>query len=487
MTTTTFSLSEEQHTALKKFQQGHNLFLTGPAGTGKSFLIDQMVHWAALHNKRIQVTAMTGVAAVLLGKRARTLHSWSGIRLAEDEPTVTAKRVDKNPKSRKSWQFTDILVVDEVSMMSKHVFDTLKTTAELVRRSTQPFGNMQLVFVGDMFQLPPVGKHELVCFQSEHWESVFPFPNHIELRTIFRQSDPLYASVLNQIREGHIDETSVKLLQGRCIPPPQHVILTRFFPKRSDVDQFNQREFAKLATQPTETYLIMKCTTMRHYIDTGEWIVAPCKKSSKELSRECDAWLKQTQLESVILRVGAVVMCTANLDMSRGIVNGSQGVVVDFVHMPYSVPFFDAPPPPSNRLPVVEFLNGVRIPVPPRVWQSGAEPAVAVAQIPLTLSWAMTIHKAQGATLDSAWMDVGDDIFEYGQAYVALSRVKTLDGLYLSHFNPTKIRANPIVQQFYSTIRSNPPSVICNENTQSCDDDDTNVKRVFLTPSNYFS
>jgi len=450
-------LSEEQETALQKFHQGHNLFLTGPAGTGKSFLIDRMVQSADQRGLTIQVTAMTGVAAVLLGKRARTLHSWSGIQLAKDEPHQTAQRVSKQPRYKNNWKQTRILVVDEVSMMSKHVFDTLQQVAAVILSTTKdrPFGPLQVIFVGDLFQLPPVGQtqdEQLPCFESAQWSSTFAPDNHIELKTVFRQSDPVYAAVLNQVREGQLDEEGIQRLQGRVQVPPPERPLTRFFPKRAAVDHINREAFSALAPDPTHTYPVGICTTMRFFVDTGTAFRFPAKRSTQpEKDREVQTLLAHAQLtEPLSLRLGTLVMCTCNWDLTVGIVNGSQGKVVEFTptHM---VKVFDQYVP--IQLPVVQFHNGYKTALPPKVWQSSTDPTIAVSQIPLVPCWAMTIHKAQGATLDAAEMDVGNDIFECGQAYVALSRVKTLDGLFLRSFNAQKIRANPMVKAFYAKIR----------------------------------
>ena len=470
---TEVQLSYAQRAALECFERGENMFLTGPAGTGKSFLIDQMEKSAERAGKRLQITAMTGVAAILLGKRARTLHSWSGIKLAQDEPEVTAKKVLKVPKSRKSWMSADILVVDEVSMMSRHILDTLyKIRSELNEErnivvnkldengvpikaasapAPAPNQKPQLIFVGDMFQLPPVGFKKAereYCFESEHWYELFPPQNHIELKTIFRQKDAIYAGILNEIREGHISESSQCILETRIMEAPEHA--TRFFPKRDAVEKINQRAFESLPTEPTYTYPVMSCTTMRYVADTGE-PVSRKKWTEQEGAREVETLKNAVQMGTLVLRKGALVMCKTNLDIQRGIVNGSQGKVIDFAPG-QMLKTFDQNV--AYTLPVVRYNNGEVVTMQPNMWQSANEPTVAISQIPLVPCWAMTIHKSQGATLDIAEMDVGNEIFENGQAYVALSRVKTLEGLYLRHLNVGKIRADPTVKEFYSRIRT---------------------------------
>jgi len=453
-------LSDGQIIALQKFEKGQNIFLTGPAGTGKSFLIDRMVKRAEQKGKNIQICAMTGVAAILLGRQARTLHSWGGFGLCKDPPNITAHKVAKKPKSINNWRATDILIIDEVSMMSMHVFDTIITTIELCRKNRP--NKLQLIFVGDMFQLPPVGKSETdskFCFESEHWFLTFPLENHIELKHIFRQKDTQYKEILNQIREGTIEKEATKLLESRIKQPPNTISLTQFYPKRALVEKINCESF-DVIEEPTQTYPVQQTTKMRYYAESGQPLTHTNTLTKQQKEWELESLKSNTNIDTLQLKKGAQVMCTANLDIERGIVNGSQGIIIDFTPLQSTKVFENIQ---HMNLPVVKFNNGIQMTLQPKIWQSSNEPTIAIGQIPLVLSWAMTIHKAQGATLDAAVMDLGNDIFEYGQAYVALSRVKTLDGLYLRSLNTNKIKVHPKVVDFYQQIRSIAPTTIIQE------------------------
>jgi len=272
----------------------------------------------------------------------------------------------------------------------------------------------------------------------------------VELKHIFRQTDPEYVRVLMQVREGNLQSESIQILQKRVglIAPPEK-ILTQFFPKRASVDKMNREEFTNLL-HPKHTYPIIECTTMKTYAESGQTIFPVKKLTKQEQEWELQSLKSNTQLDTLTLKIGAVVMCTSNISLDTGIVNGSQGKIVEFTSS-QMVKVFDLFQP--MNIPVVLFNNGQRMPMMPKVWQSANEPTIAISQIPLQLSWAMTIHKSQGATMDAAIMDLGNDVFEYGQAYVALSRVRSLEGLYLHNFNPAKIKANPNVVQFYKKMR----------------------------------
>lgn len=445
-------LSQDQKRALYKFSQGQNLFLTGPAGTGKSFLIEQMVSHATNRRKRIQICALTGVAAILLGNQARTIHSWSGIKVCRDPPETTARKVAREKKYLENWQETDILVIDEVSMMSAHVFDTLDKVGRLTRNRNLPFGGIQMILVGDMFQLPPVGNDSIFCFQSPSWFQTVPIENHIELRTIFRQTDSNFMEVLNQVREGRLDETFVSILRNRVQNPPANLIITKLFSRRDQVDYINRMEFDRL-TEPVYEIQVHSTTKLKYFTDSGKPITAfHIENKVRDKDQEVENMKTNTRVEPLRLRKGAHVMCTVNLDQETGIVNGSQGTIVGWTEK-QKVRVLEQYV--EMELPRVQFKNHT-ITIQPKVWQSTNDPKIAIAQLPLCLCWALTIHKSQGATLDNAVMDLGSTVFEYGQAYVALSRVRSLEGLFLTQFEPQRIRAHPEVVSFYRKIRAQP-------------------------------
>lgn len=469
-----YTLSEQQQNVLTKFDKGENMFLTGSAGTGKSFLIHKMyTSTVALSYKEIQICAMTGIASVLLNNfsrvtcKAKTIHSWSGIQLCNTDRESIIRRVLKKKRVCNEWKKIHILIIDEVSMMSCYMFDILEELARTIRKNARPFGGIQVIFTGDMFQLPPIGDGGIpesypFCFESSRWLGVFPETNHIELTHIYRQNDPVYINLLNRVRLGEITEEDKAVLKARIGLDNTGVVLTKLFPIRINVDRINQYEFNKIQ-EPEFHFPLKGSTGLKTWLESGEPfskdVVAVCQQASMtDLEQEVQILKSQLPycVENLVLKKGAVVMCVANLDIERGICNGSQGrilnILVDQIRMANVNGLIQ---PVKMDIPVVEFNNGVIYDgFEVKYWQSQNIPSVAIGQVPLILSWASSIHKSQGMTLSHAEMDLGNQVFEYGQAYVALSRVKSLDGLYLTHFNPTKIKANPRVVEFYKQIKN---------------------------------
>ena len=452
-------LSPEQKHAYRKFVKGENLFITGPGGTGKTHLIKHLIEFSTSIKKDIPVCAMTGCAAVLLECNARTLHSWSGIKLAKGESSAVITSVLRNKHTVRRWQKAKGLILDEVSMLSKKIFEIIEKLARAIKKDTRPFGGMQVVFTGDFFQLPPVGTSgeedtSQFCFESSKWNTVFKSENHIELTTMFRQTDSVYIDILQQIRRGYLNEDKQAILEkyvkrnydseltNGCVP-------TKLFPLRSKTDFVNTMMFKRLNEKEYVSEAIRKtdCTTQMDSTKPLSFeTIRKCRDlSENETKYELDLLMNSIPSAQVLrLKKGAAVMCTVNLDMDNSICNGSQGVITDIKELA-----------DGSILPIVKFANGVEKTIQLHHWQSEEYPCLAIGQYPLCLAWALTIHKIQGATLNMAEMDIGQSIFEYGQSYVALSRIRSLDGLYLSAFNSKKIGANPKVSEFYNTIPKN--------------------------------
>jgi ATP-dependent DNA helicase PIF1 len=467
------SLSNDQTYALHKFKQRENVFITGPGGTGKTKLIEHFTNYAKSNAIPIQVCALTGCASILLSHcNARTIHSWSGIRLAKGPNRQIIQNTLKNRQAVSSWKKVRILIIDEVSMLSLKIFELLEELARTVRKDPRPFGGIQVVFTGDFYQLPPVGtpgdpETEQFCFESPLWFKIFDQKNHIELHTIFRQTDPLYRTILLQIRTSTLTKENEDLLKtyvkreydatkyNGCIP-------TKLYPTRAKADFLNASMFQKIQ-EPEHIFESIKKENCRTFLETNAPLsLTHLQKCAGLTSQDREYEIQQMMLnssihESLALKKGAVVMCTVNLDMDQGICNGSQGIIVDFVEVS---PGPSTPILVSTLCPIVKFYNGVIKTIHPHFRQSDEYPSLAVGQIPLSLAWALTIHKIQGATLALADIDVGGQIFEYGQTYVALSRVQSLNGLYLSAFNSQKIRTNPKVQDFYQTIPPIPDEIV---------------------------
>jgi len=440
-------LSREQQIAFDKYVEGHNIFITGPGGTGKSELIRMIYKHAFSRFKNIHVTALTGCASILLNCKAKTLHSWAGIGLGNRTTEQLVTKIKKNKFLKSVWKETDILVVDEVSMLSLKIFNMLNDIGKAIRKNQRSFGGIHLIFSGDFYQLPPVGdKDDLdtqrFCFESDDWNSVFHRDCQIELKKIFRQTHDIYSSILNQIREGRIKKRSNELLLqyvGRIKDPNLVAEPTKLFPTKNKVEQINISKMSALHSEEKE-YKIK-------YIKDIEMT-----KAEKELRRQFTD--KDIQLEldflagnlmcekEMKIKLGAQVMCIINIKSAEGdilICNGSQGIITEFCEITGS--------------PKVKYNNGCHMIMTRHTWISDKIPGIGVSQVPLILSWALTIHKSQGATLDAAEIDVGSGIFECGQTYVALSRVKSLNGLYLTSFDASRIRINKKVKEFYESLR----------------------------------
>jgi ATP-dependent DNA helicase PIF1 len=459
----TSTLNPEQSAALAAVKKGRNIFLTGAGGTGKSHTIHAIYDWATKAGMRIAVTAMTGCAALLLGNGAKTLHSWAGVGLARESPEQLATMVAKNKRATRRWTNTQILIIDEVSMMTPEFLDKLDLVGRRVRkRSSIRFGGLQLVLAGDFCQLPPVNKGDeptQFIFEAPLWSSLVDEVH--ELTTLVRQKEPVFQQVLTEARMGRLSPESIKVLQERkgLAWHEMEIRPTLLFNRNAEVDTVNRVNMASLEGE-------------RHTYDAQD-VQDPSKRSSATAPLmspdDPDIRVALTRLDNdapydntLELCVGAQVMLITNMDQEAGLVNGSRGVITG-----YSL----------SGLPIVRFL-GCREPVivDRANWWLADYPDIGRSQIPLRIAYAVTTHKAQGATLDVALVDIGPSTFEYGQAYVALSRVRSLGGLYVYKFDPRKIRCHPAVVEFYDNLAAKraAPTAAADANTAESSDDPEN-------------
>jgi len=440
-------LSKEQQLAFDKYVEGHNIFITGPGGAGKSALIRMIYQHAYKQFKDIHVTAMTGCAAILLNCKAKTLHSWAGIGLGNGTNEQMINKIKKNKFLKAIWKGTGILVIDEVSMLSLKLFNMLNDIGKAIRGNSRPFGGIQLIFSGDFYQLPPVGNRDELetqqfCFESDDWNSVFHRDYQIELVKIFRQTDEVYSTILNQIREGKIKRKSNDILLeyvGRDFDPKLVAEPTKLFPTKNKVEQINVSKMSALHGDEKE----FKINYIKDLEMTKNDRIKRLDFTDKDIQVEFDFLAGNLMCDKEIkLKLGAQVMCIINMKSELGdviICNGSQGIITEFCTF--------------TGCPKVKYNNGFEMIMSRHSWESDKIPGIGVSQIPLILSWALTIHKSQGVTLDTAEIDVGSGIFECGQTYVALSRVKSLEGLYLTSFDAKRIRINKKVKAYYESLR----------------------------------
>jgi len=441
------SLNEEQLDALTHILDGKSIFVTGPGGSGKSYLLEVLQEEFRLLGKVLAITALTGCAALLLGPKAKTLHSWAGIGLGKGDIDVIISSIVMNGRKKKAWIKTDCLVIDEVSMMTPQLLEMLDAVGRRVRKCrTEPFGGLQVVFVGDFYQLPPVSNDKSpFAFQSPLWNQIVKAT--ISLKTIYRQSDEIFQKVLGEARTGTLSQESIEILKGRMNLPWKKELIrpTLLFTRNADVGEINYSHFAKLGgeakvykvrtVQPSEAVpgtldgFLKTSTQIVHGLTTQELIWA-IERLDKDAPYD----------KELTLKVDAQVMLLVNLNQEAGLINGSRGIVKSF---------------DKEGNPVVLFAsNNIMVPVKPHVWKIEGETNLGREQIPLRLAYALTIHKAQGASLDSAFIDIGSSTFEYGQAYVALSRVRNLNSLFVYEFDPKAFRVHPAVNDFYNGLRT---------------------------------
>ena len=427
---------------LKIIEGGHNLFITGPGGTGKSTIVRKIAELEGT-----AVTAMTGCAALLLDCKAKTLHSWAGIGLGKDSVEKIIENIKKKKYVKSRWTTSKRLIIDEVSMLTPEILELLDQIGRILRKKPNiPFGGLQLILVGDFCQLPPVTKDisgaELrFVFESDLWKKTIQ--TTILLKKIWRQPDPVYQTILNEVRMGSLSEKSEEILRSRMgidwhadkIQP------TLLFSRNYDVDKINEKNLAYLTNESRvfEVATIFDKTRLN-----GEF--APDNNSDivgfaiKRLDNDA------TYMNPLELKIGAQVMLLTNMDQSEGLVNGSRGIIVDFE--------------PLRGFPYVQFKSGKKKLIEPYQWWSHEMPHVGRQQIPLRIAYAVTIHKSQGSSIDSGLIDIGKNTFECGQAYVALSRVRSLEGLYIHAMDISRIRTHPKVLEFYGSLEAGSCDII---------------------------
>ncbi len=407
----------KQSQALTILLDGKSVFLTGAPGAGKTYVLNQFVALAKKKGRRVAVTASTGIAATHIG--GSTIHSWSGLGIKDSLTTHDEQWLKSNARLNKRYNETDVLVIDEVSMLHGARLDMINQVCKLLRASERPFGGLQVVLVGDLFQLPPVSR-DGSAFDFAHtsaaWEELDP--DICYLSEQHRQTGDELLQILEAMRGREITDWHQQVLSERLgQPPPENEQITRLYAHNIDVESLNQTHLNRLSSE-SKTYAMEFSGAKAKVEQLAKGILAP---------------------EQLELKVGAEVMFVAN-HPSKGFYNGSRGQVIGF----------------TAEGPRVKLATGNRIvAVEPHSWtlEEDGKRRAEVTQLPLRLAWAITIHKSQGMSLDAAEVDLSKS-FTPGMGYVALSRIRSLDGLYLSGINQMAMQLNPQIFEFDTDLRA---------------------------------
>ena len=419
---------KEDETYLKiltLLKNGENVFLTGFAGTGKSYILNKLKEY---FKKKLTITSTTGIAAVNV--KGQTLHSWAGVGLCRNTVYNTVEKIKKRPTQYRQIMNCKILAVDEISMLNIEAFEYINEVLREVRECNDPFGGIQVIFIGDFFQLPPVEKEGEIrhyCFDSPVWDKLGL--KNVVLKKNYRQNEENFITALAHMRENCLEVEDIELLKTRCVENEDADIL-HIFSTNEEANRYNFAKFnmidepVKLFYAEDGVYRGSKLVT-EGFTESENYIL-------EIFSKNCRAE------KEIALKLGARVMLLVNMDFNKGLINGACGVIQGFNQDTISI----------------KFDNGIVSNIPKHKFEYYYNERVVAErmQYPLKLAYGITIHKSQGMTLDRLVVDCAR-IFERGQSYVAMSRVKTLEGLYLKNFEPEKVLVDNHVAEFYENIK----------------------------------
>lgn len=479
-------LNKKQKIAIEYVLRKNNLLICGAAGSGKSTLLRVLVDILEYKQYTFAFTAMTGVAATLLGNGATTLHSWMGLNLAKGSPDYLYKTIKNNLFVLKKWEEVQFIIIDEVSMLQPSLLYKIEQLARTIRGNFKPFGGITIILSGDFYQLEPIKKKDIYdksdwepdeckdktfCFETDLFKTCFK--HIIMLDEIYRQkNDPEYLELLMDIRKGQpLKEETIEKLKscvGKTLNCPDGIKPTYLYSRNKDVDDCNTKYLSLL---PGSSYNY----EMKEFVDSSlseTQSIAIIKK----LKTECNADT------TITLKKNCMVILLINIDVLNGLVNGTQGVVIGFTNSTNEIQDNNdmnhkvKKQKTSNLMndinedemfPIVQFVNGLKMIVLRHIWSEYSKKKYynnngkkqkkllgAVNQIPLKIAFALTIHRVQGMTLKYIITDIGQSIFANGQAYTVLSRVSSFVGLSLLDFNPLSIHVDSKVSHFYEYYKN---------------------------------
>lgn len=409
-----------QEQAFKIMKTGVNVFLTGSAGSGKTFLLNKYINYLKSQNIPVAVTASTGIAATHMN--GLTIHSWSGIGIHKELNDYDLDNLLSKEYLSKRIKNTSVLIIDEISMLESKQLDMIDLICRKVRLNEQPFGGIQVIVSGDFFQLPPVvksvenknGPNELFIQKDTYKNIVINSRAWGKLRLAicylseqYRQDDDKFIEILNLIRDNKIKDEHLNIIKSRInVKFPLGIEPTKIYTHNIDVDNINDKHLSGLGGK--ERILEMSSSGNSYLVEV--------------LKKSCLA------PEKLHLKVGAEVMFLKN-NFEKGYVNGTRGTVHTFL---------------ADGTPIIKIRNKDIITVSKEEWiiEENGRKKASISQFPLRLAWAITVHKSQGMSLDYAEIDLANT-FVYGMGYVALSRVKSLSGVRLVGFNPKSLLSDP--------------------------------------------
>ena len=411
-------MTQDQSFSIMK--TGVNIYLTGSAGSGKTYLLNKYIAYLEEHNIPVAVTASTGIAATHMN--GMTIHSWSGIGIKNYLDEREMEQLEEKKYLWKRFEKARVLIIDEVSMLHGSQLDMVEKVCRRFKRNDKPFGGLQVILSGDFFQLPPINKsgeenESGMVYNSASWQILNPAICYIEEQ--HRQEDDTLTEILNTIRSNQMEEYHYELLRGRIDAKLKSEIkATKLYTHNINVDNLNEVELSLIENE--ERISMMTSNGPEHLVDI--------------LKKSCLAH------EKLKLKIGAEVMCVKN-NFEEGYVNGSRGKIISFSK--------------ETGYPIVELYNGRKITLKPELWaiEEDGKIKASVSQIPLRLAWAITIHKSQGMSLDNAEIDLRST-FAYGMGYVALSRVRTLEGISLVGFSADSLRVDPKILEFDQDLKN---------------------------------